>query len=84
MPATGFFEIAACTTAAFSDSAVGLLTDLTILSPKVLAFGDQAAAGSMLSCSINLNGSLEIASEGMPLHQGSNDQLKVSTRLLMC
>ena len=65
MPATGFFEIAACATAALADSAV--LTELSILSPKFLGLGDQVADSSILSCRISFNGSLEINSTGMHL-----------------
>ena len=65
MPATGFFEIAASATAALADSAVGMLTDLTILSPKILSLEAENAVGSMLSCSINMQGTLEILSIGM-------------------
>ncbi len=62
MPATGFFELAAAATAALADTAVGMLTDLTILTPKILSSEDQSAASSTVSCSIDMGGALKILS----------------------
>lgn len=64
MPATGFFEIAAAATSALADSSASLLTGLTIVSPMVLTLVDQSTDKINLSCSISMNGALEIMSAG--------------------